>query len=80
MESCSYGCQGWVKCHKCFVSIQAGTSGVKHLEREVSIMKKVKHEHIIHLEEVFETPKVRAKTSILFHTPLSFKAHSAVLL
>ncbi len=47
MESCSHGCQGWVKCHKCFVSMQAGTSGVKHLEREVSIMKKVKHEHII---------------------------------
>uniref|UniRef100_A0A672P674 Serine/threonine-protein kinase 33 n=2 Tax=Sinocyclocheilus grahami TaxID=75366 RepID=A0A672P674_SINGR len=36
---------------------KAGTSGVKHLEREVSIMKQVKHEHIIHLEEVFETPK-----------------------
>ncbi|XP_067256970.1 serine/threonine-protein kinase 33 isoform X1 [Chanodichthys erythropterus] len=36
---------------------KAGSSGVKHLEREVSIMKKVKHEHIIHLEEVFETPK-----------------------
>uniref|UniRef100_A0A671SM10 Serine/threonine-protein kinase 33-like n=1 Tax=Sinocyclocheilus anshuiensis TaxID=1608454 RepID=A0A671SM10_9TELE len=36
---------------------KAGTSGVKHLEREVNIMKQVKHEHIIHLEEVFETPK-----------------------
>uniref|UniRef100_A0A673FRI9 Serine/threonine-protein kinase 33 n=2 Tax=Sinocyclocheilus rhinocerous TaxID=307959 RepID=A0A673FRI9_9TELE len=36
---------------------KAGTSGVKHLEREVSIMKQVKHEHIIRLEEVFETPK-----------------------
>ncbi|XP_077084519.1 serine/threonine-protein kinase 33 [Siphateles boraxobius] len=36
---------------------KAGTSGVKHLEREVSIMKQVKHEHIIHLEEVFETLK-----------------------
>ncbi|XP_056605475.1 serine/threonine-protein kinase 33 isoform X2 [Triplophysa dalaica] len=36
---------------------KAGTSGVKHLEREVSILKQVKHEHIIHLQEVFETPK-----------------------
>ncbi|XP_051507936.1 serine/threonine-protein kinase 33-like [Myxocyprinus asiaticus] len=36
---------------------KAGTSGVKRLEREVSILKQVKHEHIIHLEEVFETPK-----------------------
>lgn len=62
MESHSCGCQGWVNCHKCSGSMQAGSSGVKHLEREVSIMKKVKHEHIIHLEEVFETPKVRAKT------------------
>lgn len=49
-----------------FVSTQAGTSGVKHLEREVSIMKQVKHEHIIHLEEVFETPKVKAKTSSIY--------------
>lgn len=46
----------------CFVSLQAGTSGVKHLEREVSILKQVKHEHIIHLQEVFETPKVRIIT------------------
>lgn len=52
---------GLSKCHKCSASMQAGSSGVKHLEREVSIMKKVKHEHIIHLEEVFETPKVRVK-------------------
>ncbi|XP_018112735.1 serine/threonine-protein kinase 33 isoform X2 [Xenopus laevis] len=36
---------------------KAGSSAVKLLEREVSILKKVKHEHIIHLEEVFETPK-----------------------
>lgn len=74
MESRSHGFQGWVKCHKCSASMQAGSSGVKHLEREVSIMKKVKHEHIIHLEEVFETPKVRVKTwniySLLF--PLKF--------
>lgn len=32
---------------------------MKLLEREVSILKRVNHEHIIHLEEVFETPKVR---------------------
>ncbi|XP_041916707.1 serine/threonine-protein kinase 33 isoform X1 [Alosa sapidissima] len=36
---------------------KAGSSGVKLLEREVSILKRVNHEHIIHLEEVFETPK-----------------------
>ncbi|XP_078537118.1 serine/threonine-protein kinase 33 [Lissotriton helveticus] len=36
---------------------KAGSSAVKMLEREVSILKIVKHEHIIHLEEVFETPK-----------------------
>ncbi|KAL2089038.1 hypothetical protein ACEWY4_015937 [Coilia grayii] len=39
------------------IDIQAGSSGVKLLEREVSILKRVNHEHIIHLEEVFETPK-----------------------
>lgn len=39
--------------------IKAGSSAVKLLEREVSILKRVNHEHIIHLEEVFETPKVR---------------------
>ncbi|XP_069479814.1 serine/threonine-protein kinase 33 isoform X2 [Ambystoma mexicanum] len=36
---------------------KAGSSAVKLLEREVSILKMVNHEHIIHLEEVFETPK-----------------------
>ncbi|XP_002708839.3 serine/threonine-protein kinase 33 isoform X1 [Oryctolagus cuniculus] len=36
---------------------KAGSSAVKLLEREVSILKSVKHEHIIHLEQVFETPK-----------------------
>nr|XP_020645548.1 serine/threonine-protein kinase 33 isoform X1 [Pogona vitticeps]XP_020645549.1 serine/threonine-protein kinase 33 isoform X1 [Pogona vitticeps]XP_020645550.1 serine/threonine-protein kinase 33 isoform X1 [Pogona vitticeps]XP_020645551.1 serine/threonine-protein kinase 33 isoform X1 [Pogona vitticeps] len=36
---------------------KAGSSAVKLLEREVSILKAVNHEHIIHLEEVFETPK-----------------------
>ncbi|XP_075423155.1 serine/threonine-protein kinase 33 isoform X5 [Ascaphus truei] len=36
---------------------KAGSSAVKLLEREVTILKRVNHEHIIHLEEVFETPK-----------------------
>ncbi|KAH0521092.1 Serine/threonine-protein kinase 33 [Microtus ochrogaster] len=36
---------------------KAGSSAVKLLEREVSILKSVKHKHIIHLEQVFETPK-----------------------
>uniref|UniRef100_A0ACB8G3K5 Serine/threonine-protein kinase 33 n=1 Tax=Sphaerodactylus townsendi TaxID=933632 RepID=A0ACB8G3K5_9SAUR len=36
---------------------KAGSSAVKLLEREVNILKTVNHEHIIHLEEVFETPK-----------------------
>lgn len=31
---------------------------MKLLEQEVNILKSVKHEHIIHLEQVFETPKV----------------------
>jgi serine/threonine protein kinase len=38
--------------------MQAGSSGVKLLVREVSILKRVNHAHIIHLEEVFETQKV----------------------
>lgn len=37
---------------------KAGSSAVKLLEREVNILKSVKHEHIIHLEQVFETPKI----------------------
>uniref|UniRef100_A0A8B9PZ96 Serine/threonine kinase 33 n=1 Tax=Apteryx owenii TaxID=8824 RepID=A0A8B9PZ96_APTOW len=36
---------------------KAGSSAMKLLEREVSILKRVNHDHIIHLEEVFETPK-----------------------
>ncbi|XP_018429202.1 PREDICTED: serine/threonine-protein kinase 33-like [Nanorana parkeri] len=36
---------------------KAGSSAVKLLECEVSILKRVCHKHIIHLEEVFETPK-----------------------
>lgn len=39
-------------------SFKAGSAAVKLLEREVSIMKKVDHPHIIHLEEVFETANV----------------------
>ncbi|KAJ8406444.1 hypothetical protein AAFF_G00300180 [Aldrovandia affinis] len=36
---------------------KAGSCGVRLLEREVGILKRVNHGHIIHLEEVFETPK-----------------------
>jgi len=36
---------------------KAGSSAVKLLEREVSILKRVNHDHIIHLEQVFETSK-----------------------
>ncbi|XP_058256235.1 serine/threonine-protein kinase 33 isoform X1 [Hemibagrus wyckioides] len=36
---------------------KAGSSGVKLLEREVNILKQVNHKHIIHLEEVLETPE-----------------------
>lgn len=43
------------------VPTQAGSSGVKLLEREVNILKQVNHKHIIHLEEVFETPEVRRR-------------------
>lgn len=44
-------------CKKCFI-FQAGSSALKLLEREVSILKRVHHEHIIRLKEVFETSKV----------------------
>ncbi|XP_013383603.1 serine/threonine-protein kinase 33 [Lingula anatina] len=36
---------------------KAGSSAIQLLEREVAILKKVQHEHIIHLEEVLETAK-----------------------
>ncbi|XP_065052049.1 serine/threonine-protein kinase 33-like [Rhopilema esculentum] len=36
---------------------KAGSAGVKLLEREVSIMKKVFHKHVVQLEEVYETSK-----------------------
>ena len=41
-----------------FVVFQAGTPAIKLLEREVAILKRVQHDHIITLKEVFETPKV----------------------
>lgn len=56
-------------------SMQAGSSGVKLLEREVSILKRVNHAHIIHLEEVFETPKVRVVVLIKSNTKLSRECH-----
>lgn len=40
------------------VPIQAGSLGVKLLDREVNILKQVNHKHIIHLEAVFETSEV----------------------
>ena len=40
------------------VITQAGTPGIKLLEREVAILKRVHHDHIITLKEVFETSKV----------------------
>lgn len=42
----------------CSFFSQAGTSAVRLLEREVLIMKKIDHEHLIHLEEIYETSKV----------------------
>lgn len=39
---------------------QAGGSGIKLLEREVAILKKVSHPNIIQLNEVFETAKVNS--------------------
>ncbi|XP_020909872.1 serine/threonine-protein kinase 33 [Exaiptasia diaphana] len=36
---------------------KAGSSAVKLLEREVLIMKRIEHDHLIHLEAVYETSK-----------------------
>ncbi|KAK3748438.1 hypothetical protein QZH41_017310, partial [Actinostola sp. cb2023] len=36
---------------------KAGSSAVKLLEREVLIMKRIEHDHLIHLEELYETSK-----------------------
>lgn len=41
-----------------FIFTQAGSSAITLLEREVTILKRVKHEHIIFVEEVFETSRV----------------------
>jgi serine/threonine protein kinase len=41
------------------LAFQAGSSAMELLEREVLILKRVDHAHIIRLEEVFETSKVR---------------------
>lgn len=38
--------------------LQLGNMGNKMLEREVAILKKVHHPHIVFLEEVFETSEV----------------------
>ncbi|KAF5898666.1 serine/threonine-protein kinase 33, partial [Clarias magur] len=43
---------------------KAGSSGVKQLEREVNILKQVKHKNIIHLEEVLETPEEVTESSV----------------
>jgi len=37
---------------------QAGGTGIKLLEREVAILKRVVHPNVIQLNEVFETAKV----------------------
>jgi serine/threonine kinase 33 len=39
------------------LAFQAGSSAMELLEREVLILKRVDHAHIIRLEEVFETSK-----------------------
>lgn len=35
----------------------AGSSTMKLVRRELNFLKSVKHEHVVHLEQVFETPK-----------------------
>ena len=49
--------------------IQAGTSAMKLLEREVDILKKVRHDHIIGLREVLESPKVCTGFVKISHFP-----------
>lgn len=41
-----------------FLSLQAGSSKVQMLGHEINILKKVSHAHIIHLKEVYDTPRV----------------------
>ena len=46
-------------CYKTeFYVLKAGSSAVKLLEREVNIMKMIDHEHVVCLNEVYETPTV----------------------
>ena len=40
------------------LDIQAGSYAVKMLEREVNIMKMIDHQHVVCLNEVYETPTV----------------------
>ena len=42
----------------CISLLQPGSSSIQLLEREVEVLKRVNHPHIIQLEEVFETAKV----------------------
>lgn len=58
---------------------KAGSSAVKLLEREVNILKSVKHEHIIHLEQVFETPKVRLDQGLHFKVVTITNEHRSLL-
>ena len=41
---------------------QPGSSAIQLLEREVEVLKRVNHAHIIKLEEVFETAKVTTQS------------------
>ena len=52
-----------------FVVFQAGTPAIKLLEREVAILKRVQHDHIITLKEVFETPKVGKNNDFKCYLP-----------
>ena len=46
-----------------YILFQLGVTGHKMLEREVAILKRVQHPHIVALEEVFETSEVSAHCS-----------------
>lgn len=52
---------------------------MKLLEREVSILKSVKHEHIIQLEQVFETPKVKLLQVLCFENCGYYKTDATPL-
>lgn len=58
---------------------QAGTSAVKLLEREVLIMKKIDHEHLVHLEEIYETSKVGNYGRLQHLIPVCREMHTCVL-